>query len=222
LLPGRRKCGMDAIAANPHLSFRHASLLNRDGLFAEWGVHHFHLGTAPSIKNPAYIERTGPLVYALVDDDTFYAINVYGHNDFEESDILETLHRNWPERIARYRGNSVTGGVWTKSLRRTLRNKNTNVSVTVADGTVYMAIGGGVIASGRNADAVREADYWRLSIRNFQCQFEQELVALLPTLERQGYGGEDQIEAELKIASTGYQVLFPKYSVLAKVTLPDT
>lgn len=93
----------------------------------------------------------------------------------------------------------------------------------MADGTVYMPLSGGVMASGRNAEAVKEADYWRLSIRNFQRQFERELVALLPTLKQQGYGGEDEIEAELTIASTGYQVFFPKYSVLANVTfqVPD-
>jgi hypothetical protein len=52
---------------NPHLSDRHASLFNKDGLLAEWGVHHFHLGTEPNSKKPSYVKRTGPLVYALVD-----------------------------------------------------------------------------------------------------------------------------------------------------------
>ena len=151
LLQQKVRTGADL---NPHLSFRHASLLNRDGLFAEWGVHHFHLGTAPSMQNPAHIERTAPLVYALVDDDTFYAVNVYGHDDFEESGILETLHQNWPERIARYRGNAVTGGVWTRSLRRTLRNGNINVCVTVADGTVYMPVSGGGIVKLGGSDKV--------------------------------------------------------------------
>ncbi len=208
---------------NPHLSLRHASLLNRDGLFAEWGIHHFHLGTAPYPKNPAYIGRTPSLVYALVDDETFYAINVYGHQDFEEGDVLETLHQNWPERIARYRVNGVTGGGWTKFQRRTLRNGNCNVAVTVADGTVYMPISGGVTVSGRNGEAIKWADYWKLFIRDLQCRFEQELVALIPALERQGYRREDEIAAELlRIVSTGYQVFFPKYSVLVNVTFQVT
>jgi hypothetical protein len=43
---------------NPHLSKRHASLFMKDGLLAEWGVHHFHLGTEPSPRNPAYVTRT--------------------------------------------------------------------------------------------------------------------------------------------------------------------
>ena len=79
---------------NPHLSKRHASLFNLDGLLNEWGVHHFHLGVAPDPKDPAYVGRTGPLLYALVTDEAFYAINVYTHGSFENSDIVESIHRN--------------------------------------------------------------------------------------------------------------------------------
>jgi hypothetical protein len=35
---------------NPHLSRRHASLANNDGLLAEWGVYHFHLGLTLMIR----------------------------------------------------------------------------------------------------------------------------------------------------------------------------
>jgi hypothetical protein len=61
---------------NPHLSRRHASLANNDGLLAEWGVHHFHLGTTADPHDPRYARRTGPLVFALADDHSFCAINV--------------------------------------------------------------------------------------------------------------------------------------------------
>jgi hypothetical protein len=37
----------------------------------------------------------------------------------------------------------------------------------------------------------------------------------MPTLEQCGYAGEKEIEATLQIEKTGYQVLFPKYGVLA-------
>ena len=204
---------------NPHLSTRHASLLNNDGLLAEWGVHHFHLGVAPNPRNPTFVKRTGSLVYAMVTDDTFYAINVYTHRDFEADSIIESIHRNWPERVSRYRMKAVTGGQWPKELRRTLRGKNANVLVTVADGTVYMPISGGVMASGVNAQAVREADYWWFHIRDVQINFEAQLPSLIPTLSQQGYAGEDEIDAELKIDEAGYLVLFPKYNVVAIIVI---
>lgn len=37
---------------SPHLSLRHASLFNLDGLLNEWNVHHFHLGVKPHDRNP--------------------------------------------------------------------------------------------------------------------------------------------------------------------------
>jgi len=206
---------------NPHLSKRHASLFNPDGLLAEWGVHHFHLGVVPDPKHPAYVGRTGPLLYALVNDQSFCAINVYTHQSFESSGILQSIHRNWPEMISRYRGKGVTGGTWNRAQRRALRNKNANVLVTTADGSVYMPISGGVMASGINAEAVRLADYCQDKIREIQANFERQLDDLLPTLRQQGFSGEEEVEAELKLSDAGVQVFFPKYRVLANVKLID-
>lgn len=204
---------------NPHLSKRHSSLLNPDGLLAEWGVHHFHLGTASDPKNPAYMGRTGPLLYALVNDQVFCAINVYAHQSFEDSSILESIHRNWPDMIGRYRVKGATGGRWDQAQRRALRKKNGNVLTTTADGTVYMPISGGVMACGVNAEAVRLADFWQDKIRDLRTDFEKQLHAILPTLRQQGYAGDDEIEAELKLSRAGVQVFFPKYHVLANITL---
>jgi hypothetical protein len=82
---------------NPHLSLGHASLFNPDGLLAEWGVHHFHLGTEPHPTNPYYVNRSDSTVFALVDDNALCAINVYPHkNHWEEVAIIESIHRNWP------------------------------------------------------------------------------------------------------------------------------
>lgn len=205
---------------NGHLSMGHISLLNHDGLLAEWGVHHFHLGTTFHPKNPAYADRTGPLLYAIVGNEAFYAINVYDHYSFENIDVLESIHRNWPEMISRYRAKDVTGGAWNKEQRRALRRKNANVSVTTSDGTVYMPISGGVVASGINMEAIRLADYWFLKIRGFQSDFEKQLASILPTLTQNRYAGEGTIEAELKsFSGENAQVFLPKYDVLAKVTL---
>lgn len=182
---------------NSHLSTRHISFLNPNGLLAEWGVHHFHLGTTLYPKNPAYADRTGPLLYAIVGDEAFYAINVYDHHSFENIDVLESIHRNWPEMISRYRAKGVTGCAWDNEQRRALRRNNANVLVTISDGTVYMPISGGVVASGINMEAIRLADYWFLKIRGFQSDFENQFSSLLPTLTQNRYAGEDAIEAEL-------------------------
>ncbi|MFT8863038.1 MAG: hypothetical protein ABF916_08635, partial [Acetobacter fabarum] len=118
---------------NSYLSKKHASLHNHDGLLAEWGVHHFHLGAAPCPKNPAYMDRTGPLLYAIVGDEVFYAINVYDHQSFEKTDVIESIHRNWPEMVRCYRMKGAsTGSVWGEEKRKALRKINVNLTTTVA------------------------------------------------------------------------------------------
>jgi hypothetical protein len=212
---------------NPHLSLRHASIRNQDGLLAEWSVQHFHLGTAPHSERANFIARTTPLLYAFVDDDAFYAINIYadGHRKFEETEIVESIHRNWPHRIAKYRINGVTGVTLNKSQRRSVRKKNCNISTTLSDGTAYMPLSGGITLSGVSMEAVINADKWWFLIDDFQRRFEKELKKVLPILIQEGYAGEDEVEAELRVADQGYQVYFSKYGVLANVVsdlpLPD-
>ncbi len=204
---------------NPHLSKRHASLLNPDGLLAEWGVQHFHLGRLADASNPAYVERTGPLLYALVNDQAFCAINVYSHQSFEDAGVLEIIHSNWPDLISRYRVRGVTAGSWNAAEKRAFRKKNGNVHTAVADRTVYMPISGGVMASGVSTEAVRLADFGHDRIRTLQTSFELKLPEVLPILTKHGYAGEDEVEAQLKFGVSGLQVFFPKFGVLANLAV---
>ena len=200
---------------NSHLSKGHASIKCLDGLLAEWGVHHFHLGTDPDPRNKNYIGRTGPLLYAVITDDSFLAINVYDHRCFNDISILESVHRNWPELVRRYRVNGVIGGEWTAADRGMLRANSANILTSVSDGTVYMPITGGVNASGMNAEALKTSDYWHIWIRELQREFETELDSFLPLLRERGYAGEIDIDAQLIFSDNGLQILFPKYGVLA-------
>jgi hypothetical protein len=204
---------------NPHLSKRHASLLNPDGLLAEWGVHHFHLGITPDSRDPNFVSRTGPLLYALVTDQVFCAINVYSHSSFENCNVLEGIHRNWPEFIARYRVNGTTGFSLTAEQRRTVRKKNANVHIATLDGTVYTSIGGVVMASGVKFEAVQQADYCILQIQGLQTTIEQKLDEILPALKQNGYVDEPEVEATLGgLSSEGIYVFFSKYDVQVNVT----
>jgi hypothetical protein len=156
----------------------------------------------------------------MVDDEDFCAINVFAHGDsFEEIGIVECIHRNWREMIGRYRGKRVTAETVDKTQRQAIRKKNGNVLVATKDGTVYMPIGGGVMASGVKMESVICADKWQIDIQSLQARFEKQLGELMPTFEQCGYAGEDEVEAQLQITETGYHVLFPKYGILANLSL---
>ena len=58
-------------------------------------------------------------------------------------------------------------------------------------------------------------------IQELQAMMENQLSELIPTFAQQGYGGEAEIEAELRFTETGYQAFFLKYSVLANLQRPQ-
>jgi hypothetical protein len=111
---------------------------------------------------------------------------------------------------------SCTAGAWD-TQRKSFRKENINVLTGTADGTVYMPIGGVVNGSGIKFESVMCADKWHDEIQSLRARFERHLDELMPTFEQRGYAGEDEIEAQLKITETGYQVFFPKYGILANL-----
>ena len=204
----------------PHLSKGHARLGKLDGLLNEWNVHHLHLGTAPSSRDPSLIERSGPVLFARITGYDFYAINVYTHGNWEQMSVLESLHRNWPDTIKSYRIRGIQGEPLTEEQRRNLRKVNMQTATTTADGTVYMAIGGGVASSGTSAEAVRRADMLWSDAEQLLIAVQDQLEKFLPALEAGGYAGQAEIKATLvAITPEAFQVAFPEYGVLANVKL---
>jgi hypothetical protein len=204
----------------PRMSGRHMSLDNLDGLLNEWGVHHFHLGTASKADGSGLIERTGPVLFARVTENDFYAINVYHHGEWEKTSVLESLHRNWPDTIRQYRLNGIAGEPLTDTQRRNLRNVNVQAPTAVSDGTVYMAIGGGVVSSGASSRARMDADMMESDIEKLGPAVQDQLANFLDHLRANGYKDEPEIRATLtNITPHGYQVEFPSYGAGFNVTL---
>jgi hypothetical protein len=207
----------------PHLGRDHAELSHLDGLLNEWGVHHLHLGVKPYFKDPNVIDRTTELVFALITDEEFLAINVFpDHGQWEALDILESLHRNWPELIRRYRINGVPAETVTSQGRRQLRSSNTQLFTMVNDGTVYGPIRGGVACSGVSIAAVMRAAQARRDMKRLQAAVQEQLDKFIIHLRPHGYSDGDDIKATLVgVGPHGYQVLFARYGVHANVLLDD-
>jgi hypothetical protein len=203
----------------PHLSRRHASLDALDGLLNEWGVHHLHLGTALA-DNSGHAERSGPLLFARITDEDFYAINVYPHSAWENSSVFESLHHNWPDSIKNYRIKGIQGEPLTETQRSNLRKLNVQAATTMADGTVYMSIGGGVASSGTSVEAVMRADMLRSDVEQLQIAVQSQLEKFLPHLRVGGYTDRVEVKATLMaITPKAFQVAFPDYGVPSNVTL---
>ncbi|WP_350940358.1 hypothetical protein MRO13_05585 [Vibrio metschnikovii] len=201
----------------PNLSKLVGRLNNKDSLLNDWGIHHFHLGKA---LNGNFIERTGPLLFALVTKDKFYAINVFNHGAWADQDIVEIIHRNWPDVVSQYQiKNVISATEISESERLTLRAKNANSFFTVSDGTVYAPIGGGVVGSGYNVQAIMSTDRQRSMLKSLEEHLQSQLINLKDTLCQHGYSGEGNIKATLEITDSKYLAIFPDYNVA--VTLID-
>lgn len=195
----------------PNLSKLVKQLHNKDSMLNDWGVHHFHLGN--NIKGE-FIERTCPLLFALITKETFYAIGVYQHGTWADAEIVETIHRNWPSEVAQYQIKGIVSATEiTEQQRLTLRAKNANSFITVNDGTVYAPIGGGVVGAGYNIQSIIKTDRQKLTLRTLEKHLESQLINIRVKLVEHGYSGEPEVEAKLEITDNGYFAIFPKFNI---------
>lgn len=183
-----------------------------DSLLNDWGVHHFHLGEE---LEGDFISRTGPLLFALVRQDTFYAIGIFGHGEWANEDIVEIIHSNWPEVISKYKtqDNVEISNHPSPEDRLKLRKNEINSFFECTDGTIYMPIGGGMSTSGYNVESTMRMIQQKKRLNHLQDFLEKELPKLKEEFEKQGYSGEEAVEAKLQITENKYKALFPAYNL---------
>ncbi|MGD0499461.1 MAG: hypothetical protein ABSC23_13605 [Bryobacteraceae bacterium] len=147
-----------------------------DRLLNAWGIQHLHFRPC----------GTRDVLFAKITDTEVYVIQALPHGRcneevWAEPSLLQILHDNWPGAL----GVGSTG-LHAESLtgadRLKLWKANINFITTVADGTSYVAPGGGLTTSGqcvfdaRNCDRIfADLDGWR---RTFEAN-EQELRTAL-------------------------------------------
>lgn len=142
------------IDLRPRLSRTITKPTYSDRLLNGWGVHHLHVGPREDAHGRA-------LLYVLMASADAYLINWKGHGDesFGDSELMNILHRNWPDVIKSYRAPGVVPGSlepegYSPSERQKMRRYFT-LGTQVEDGTVYLPIGGGTVMNGGSAKAAR-------------------------------------------------------------------
>jgi hypothetical protein len=131
-----------------------------DGLLNSWGIQHFHFRP----------EGTDHLLFCKVTDSDIFVIQVLPHDtdSWVDDRLIEILHTNWPEEIKAGKLHCISPEAFPPDKRSALRNQNTNFPITTSDNTVYLAPGGGLMASGDNSEdrlnctkIFAELDYWQ-------------------------------------------------------------
>jgi hypothetical protein len=195
----------------PHLSKLIAKPEETDPMLNDWGVYHLHLGT--EIQN-GFANRTGPLLFARVTSEHFYAIGVFSHGAWTESEVVETVHRNWPESVARWVMQSVQGERLTDAERAALRKNHVNTFFLTKDDTTYGPLGGGTVASGHNISSVIQMDVEHDLLECLERRLVEITDEVMPELKKAGYTDAAEVTAKLVLTDGFYAAFFPEYRLL--------
>jgi hypothetical protein len=145
-----------------------------DGLLNAWGVQHLHFRP----------DGTADILLCRITDTDVFVIQAlpHVHGVWVDTSLLQILHDNWPEEIASGKWNGIKGEAVPSNERLALRNHNANFATTMTDGTVYLAPGGGLMASGdcfedrSNCDKIfAELAYWQDVVRSNAAGFRAAL-----------------------------------------------
>lgn len=176
---------------NPHLSRTNKKLEFPDLMLFDWNIHHFHLGT--TMEGDGYVSRTGDILYAIVSKDEVYFIKIQPHNHWSDLDLIETVHQNWPELIARFRIDGTPEVAFNSTEIAQLRKAHVNVMITTKDGTGYLGMGMGFMTDGSSSDAALQAVRKAHEAKNIEKRITEELNCIESDLGRNGM--EFEVEA---------------------------
>jgi hypothetical protein len=185
--PAKHQTGLDEILKKtasgedlrPHQSRNYFDPGFDDALLNDWGVQHFHLETIPDAKDRRLVKRTGPLLFARVTEEILYCIDVSKtHGAFTQRRMLEILHGNWPDSIARFRISGSLAEAFTDANIGTLRKKNVNAFIAMSDGTVYSPPGGGYSSSGTSVEVVMACNRVVSTCRKMEALVRNEILKI--------------------------------------------
>lgn len=168
----------------PHLHRDRGSAEFNDGLLNDWDIHHLHLST--TVESDGYVTRSKFVLFARVTKDHFDCIAILvhggGHDPWTNAELLEIVHRNWPQSIEHMRQNFPAGQQPAAGERnvpagvlKQLRKRHVNVFTQRSDGAVHMPIGGGVSASGADCFVSKERDRIWFWCRWFDNELKQQV-----------------------------------------------
>ena len=125
----------------------------RDGLLWDYGMHHLHLSR--KVEADGFVKRTHWLLFTIVGPEDVYFVDVRLHKDPERlqwvrQDLLDIVHRNWPELTESRLLRGVTGDEFTDAQKWELRRKNVNVVHDVG-GLSVAPLGWGMMGDGHSA-----------------------------------------------------------------------
>jgi hypothetical protein len=112
-----------------------------DLLLNDWGVHHLHLSTI--VEEDGFVERTGPLLFAVLKSDQAFLIDIVEHGGWTRDRVIEIMATDWPNDnlVWELKGIIPPRRRLSEVDRKSIRNSHSSSIFEIA-GKAYMPAGG--------------------------------------------------------------------------------
>lgn len=151
---------------NIHQSKNILDLNQNDSLLDDWGIHHLHLGS--KVSEDGFIERSGPLLYLFLTEDSAYFLNILKHGEWENDELLAILDRNWPSLISHWHVKNLIDIENIDQKSRRLMRKVGGVTFTKVNNKIFAPPGGGYMSSGTSTNALIASDKFINRLQNIE------------------------------------------------------
>lgn len=171
---------------NPHLSRALKDIDYSDVLLNDWGIHHFHLGLNP--ERDGFVERTGPLLLAIVKPSAIYFLDVLEHGCWALRRLLSIAHYNWPEILEPHRLKGAVDIEKEASEEGIVASRKANINrfVRVDQNLVFNPPGGGFQSDGTSTRVVTEALRLIREVRGLEKHYRENIAEVKRSAQQAG------------------------------------
>lgn len=105
-----------------------------DEMLNQWCIYHFHM--SETLLPNGFVKGNDEILFAMVDDDNFYCIQIGKHDSFSDKRLLDIAYYNWPflfEAYMLHEGLHLTADL-TNEMIKTLHKKHCNTFTPLPNG----------------------------------------------------------------------------------------
>ncbi|WP_197414478.1 hypothetical protein [Bacillus sp. FJAT-29937] len=190
------------IDLRPHLSRRISDLNYDDDLLNDWDIYHLHLSTA--LDTDGFMKRTGPVLFVRFDEDNAYFINVLGHGNWTNQEMIRIIHRNWPKSIERFRIQGLVGleKPVTDEDIKSFRSAHVNSFIEPEPGVIYGPPGMGLTTGGIGFEVVRASEVYAMIMRDYETIIKENIDEIEKKAKDEGRELGKRLSFILKVEET--------------------
>ncbi|TGM04861.1 hypothetical protein EHQ76_07405 [Leptospira barantonii] len=129
-----------------------------DGMFLDFGIHHFHLGNGPDDKFPNLIKGTDDVLYCIIYNEYAIFLQIGGHGIWNDTNLIELAFNEFGHIIEFPILKGIgPGNNFTMQERKKIRKKGANI-ITNLSGNACASLGGGIMKSGLSTKSLFRRD----------------------------------------------------------------